>query len=164
MERVGDVLRGLEDEAGLGRRLGEARALEAWPEIVGRQLESRTLPLRVAGGRLLVVASGSALRQELSFHKKKILWKFNEIAGARVANEVVFLEGDLEPAAEVVEAEGTPGSWKRTAESRGAGVEPADEEGAESTPSDPGLAYRQLDAAAYRRELAGIRREDHEQP
>jgi hypothetical protein len=91
--RVGEVLRGLEAGSHLGRRLAESRALEAWCDIVGGPLAERTRPLRIAGGRLFVLAPGSALRQELVFHKATILQRFNEAAGGRVVREIVFFEG-----------------------------------------------------------------------
>lgn len=94
MLRVGEVLRGLQAGNHLGRRLAESRALEAWPEIVGGPLAARTRPLRIAGGRLLVVAPGSSLRQELVFHRAMILRRLNEFAGGVVAREIVFLEGE----------------------------------------------------------------------
>ncbi len=93
MLRVGEVLRGLQAGNHLGRRLAESRALEAWPEIVGGPLAERTRPLRLAGGRLFVMAPGSALRQELVFHKATILRRFNEHAGSALVREIVFLEG-----------------------------------------------------------------------
>lgn len=93
MIRVGRVLQGLGAENPLGRRLAESRALEAWPEIVGGPLAARTRPLRLAGGRLLVLAPGSSLRQELVFHKAMILRRFNEYAGRALAREIIFLDG-----------------------------------------------------------------------
>jgi hypothetical protein len=75
------------------------RALESWRSIVGEPLAERTRPLRLAGGRLFVIAPGSALRQELVFHKATILRRFNEVAGGLVAREIVFFEGpDVIPA------------------------------------------------------------------
>jgi hypothetical protein len=60
---------------------------------VGGPLAERTRPLRISGGRLFVIAPGSALRQELVFHKATILRRFNETAGGPVVREIVFLEG-----------------------------------------------------------------------
>ncbi|HET9887594.1 MAG TPA: DUF721 domain-containing protein [bacterium] len=94
--RVGDVLRGLESGNHLGRRLAESRALEAWPQIVGRPLAERTRPLRLAAGRLFVAAPGSALRQELVFHKAMIMQRLNQFSGMVAVREIVFLEGDEE--------------------------------------------------------------------
>jgi hypothetical protein len=39
------------------------------------------------------MAPGSALRQELVFHKATILRRFNEVAGRAVVREIVFFEG-----------------------------------------------------------------------
>ena len=96
MLRVGDVLRGLETSNQLGRRIAESRALEAWPEIVGLPLAERTRPLRLAAGRLFVVAPGSALRQELVFHKTMIMQRVNQFIGRVAVREIVFLGGDEE--------------------------------------------------------------------
>ena len=94
MERVGAVLGDLGGGENLRRRLAQARAFEQWPELVGTHLAERTRPLRVADERLVILAPGAALRQELTFHTRTILRKFNEAAGGRVAREVVFLESD----------------------------------------------------------------------
>lgn len=94
MERVGAVLRDLGAGDALLRRLAQARALEHWSDIVGPQLARCTRGLRVADGRLVVLAPGAALRQELTFHKRTILRKFNEAVGRRDARDVVFLESD----------------------------------------------------------------------
>ncbi|HMB67900.1 MAG TPA: DUF721 domain-containing protein, partial [bacterium] len=97
MERVGAVLNDLEGADLLRHRLAEARAMEQWPAIVGSLLAERTRPLRLAGHRLFVLCHGAALRQELVFHRREILRKFNRAAGrSGTARELVFLESDAQ--------------------------------------------------------------------
>jgi hypothetical protein len=174
VERVGLVLRGLQGQANLRQRLAEARAIGRWPELVGSHLAGRTRPLRVADGRLFVLARGAALRQELTFHTATIVRKFNEAAGDRVVREVVFLEADaLEggAASSFSPAEAPAGAGRVAADS-GAGTEPAggDEEqpgesGAdEETQQDVGAMYEVFDAEAYRRRLARIDAEPGGEP
>ncbi len=165
MERVGVVLRDLGEGSAVSRRLAEAEALARWGDVVGSQLASRTVPVAVSGGRLLVIVRGSALRQELSYQRMTILGKFNAMARRRVAREIVFLEGDPERVRDRVESRGKvtlPDVEERRSVEEGfaAGEEESDEDKvvSDGTPSECGLAYRPLDAAAYRRGLGEIAR------
>jgi len=167
VDRVGVVLQSLQGHAGLSRRLAEARAIERWPEIVGSHLAERTRPLRVADGRLFVLAAGAALRQELTFHTRTIVRKFNAAAQARIVREVKFLESDsLEgsgtqpPSAAVARAEWGDEEERREAQEEETtdGVEDEGEEGeVESSEPDVGAMYEPFDAEAYRRQLETIR-------
>ncbi len=106
VERVGTLLDRLEGNDVLRLRIAEARALESWPEIVGAPLAQRTRPLRLAGRRLFVLCHGAPLRQELTYHKREILRKFNEAAGMKgAARQLVFLESDANLSSLVKEAE-----------------------------------------------------------
>jgi hypothetical protein len=145
----------------LRRRLGEARALARWPEIVGSSLAERTRPLQVAGRRLFVVCHGAALRQELAFLKREILQRFNEHAGLGRAREIVFLESDAnlspllreaqEQEARLVARErgATQQASKEAANDADPGGEP--EEGPEEL-----VTYPAFDGEAYRREMRRI--------
>ncbi|MDP6529469.1 MAG: DUF721 domain-containing protein [Gemmatimonadota bacterium] len=146
MKRVGEVLEVLGEAGALGRRFAETRALEAWTECVGRGIAERTRPLRVAGGRLIVVAEGAALRQELVFHRKNILEKFNKAAGRVVARELVFLEGD---ASESPHPEPLRPVVRSTAETEGI---------AEDLAEEP-RTVPMFDADAHRKQLRRIARE-----
>ena len=108
VERVGVWLRGAEARESLGRRLAEARALECWPNLVGPHLAKRTRVMQLAGDQLIVVAHGSALRQELTFQRDVILQKFNEAAGRRVARRILFLESDAQLSSLVEASPGGP--------------------------------------------------------
>jgi hypothetical protein len=166
---VGALLRKLTEGHPLSKRLAEARALQSWPDIVGPMLARRTRPLRVAGGSLFVVAHGSALRQELTFHRRTILRQFNEAAGTRTAREIVFLESDAALSSLVMEHEAwdagdedrrrnSPGDAGAAAEE----TEPTDESDASDSEAEPcrsiAPAHRVFDAAAYRSEMAAIAR------
>lgn len=158
MERVGAVLRDLGEGDTLLRRLAHARALERWPELVGPHLARCTRALRVADGRLVVLAPGAALRQELTYHKRTILRKFNEAAGGKAARDVVFLEsdslaweGDASPARpEVRRKQPDPGPT--------GSVEDEDEQDPDEGPVEPIAVVRTFDAEAYRRRMEEIAR------
>jgi hypothetical protein len=155
VERVGTVLGELDRGTNLHQRLAEAQAFGNWSGIVGRELAARTRPLRLADGRLFVLAPGAALRQELTFHQRTILQRFNELAGQRIARTVVFLEADSldYEAAARPEALEAPAAPPPTA---GSAVEPEDGEAEPGLPADVGAMYEVFDAPAYRRELQRI--------
>jgi hypothetical protein len=157
VERVGTVLRDLGSGDTLLRRLAEARALERWPEIVGPLLARRTRALRVADGRLVVLAPGAALRQELTFHKRTILRKFNQVVGRADARDVVFLESDsmawegtAPPARPEVRRVPEPEPPEAAADADGEAEADDDTAAAAAAPVPP------FDAEEYRRRLAGI--------
>lgn len=157
MDRVGALLKNLGGADVLRQRIAEARGLASWPEIVGTHLAQRTRPLRLAGGRLFVVCHGSALRQELAFHKREILRRFREVAGEGAsARELVLLESDANLSSLVREAEASE-PRTRTARPR---AEPGDAEAeAEEEPSAAQRisdAYPRFDGEAYREEMRRI--------
>lgn len=175
MERVGLLLHSLEGAEVLRRRIAESRGLASWREIVGPQLAERTRPLQLAGGRLFVLCHGSALRQELGFHKREILRRFRDACGATVtARELVLLESDASLSSLVREAEEID-ARRRGRDVAATSAPPAsgDFAGGDATvgeraPEDaraeeePSLAarvaatYPRFDAAGYREELRRI--------
>ena len=163
MDRVGSLLQSLDGTEVLRRRIAEARGLASWPEIVGAHLAERTRALRLAGGRLFVVCHGSALRQELAYHKREILRRFREVAGpGAVARELVLLESDANLSSLVREAEAKETrAAPRPPDSPRSGHVNAEAEQAASV-EDPSLAqqisasYPRFDGAAYREEMRRI--------
>lgn len=154
MDRVGALLQSLEQTSALRVRLAEARALERWPELVGPHLAKKTRPLRVVGERLFVVAHGASLRQELLFHRKTIVRRFNETCGMKRITKVVFLESDANLSS-VFEREDVAPEGNRIGHvSSLAGPEASAEEAGGSTVDESDVpTYRFFDAAAYREEM-----------
>lgn len=150
MDRVGALLESLDTTSVLRVRLAEARALEGWPELVGPHLAKKTRPLRVVGERLFVVANGASLRQELSFHRKTIVRRFNELCGMRRISKVVFLESDANLSSLYEREPVAPEEIRHDVVRSAAGGET--DERAEVEPNDV-PAYRYFDAAAYRQEM-----------
>ena len=166
MQRVGAWLDGREGRETLGHRLGEVQALECWPDLVGPHLAKRTRPMRLAGGRLFVVANGAALRQELTFHKGAILAKFNKAAGRRAAREIVFLESDAQLSS-LVERDAAHAT-KPEAPRFARNDDPSEPDHPETEEADypAGPAYERFDAERYRREMgaSGLNPEDQAGP
>lgn len=163
MDRVGVLLESLEGADVLRRRIAEARGLASWPEIVGTHLAQRTRAVRLAGGRLFVVCHGSALRQELAFHKREILRRFREVAGEGAsARELVLLESDANLSSLVREAEAGERRAAAVAHAEPATAGARKPEGDEETEEGPSTAqrisdaYPRFDGAAYRESMRRI--------
>lgn len=150
VQRVGAWLRGAQGQGSLGRRLAEVRALERWTELVGPHLAGRTRVMQLSGDQLFVIANGSALRQELTYHQDVILRKFNEAAGRRVARRIRFLESDAQLSSLLGSEETGRVPPARPAEAA-VGDVTREEPGEAVFPAGP--AYERFDAESYRREL-----------
>jgi predicted nucleic acid-binding Zn ribbon protein len=70
---VGEVLPAVLRSLGLERKFRELRLLEAWPEVVGPEIEARTRPTRVESGVLYVHVDHGAWMQELHFIEKDLI-------------------------------------------------------------------------------------------
>jgi hypothetical protein len=105
--------------------------------------------MQLSGDQLVIVANGSSLRQELTFHKDMILKKFNEAAGRRVARRILFLESDAQLSSLLGKEEiGAPPARPRMdAAAAPPGPDP------EEPPYPAGPAYEPFDAESYRRKL-----------
>ena len=66
------------DQQGLAKRVGQATALEAWPEVVGPAVAAAARPLSVtADGTLIVAVKSAAWMNELSFMERDLLEALN---------------------------------------------------------------------------------------
>lgn len=82
-------------EAALGRMLpaesaAEARAIVAWPEIVGPQVARAAEPVALQGETLVVHTRNSAWSQELSFRKELLLTRLRERLGGDFVRDIRF--------------------------------------------------------------------------
>lgn len=74
----------------LDDKLAERRLINSWEEVMGKMIANHTKDLYIKHKQLVVVLDSSALRNELSMAKSKIIKMMNDIAGAEVINEVVL--------------------------------------------------------------------------
>lgn len=136
--------------------------MEQWPEIVGAPLAERTRPLRLAGHRLFVLCHGAALRQELTFHKREILKKFNRAAGqSGTARELVLLESDSQLSSLIKDTQGEEWRQRVAEDARARAQLPEETPEAEDASRDARIAaaYPRFQGDAYRQEMQRI---DHE--
>ena len=83
--RLGEVLQAYLKKAGLVRRVGQARVLEDWAELVGPQIAKVTQPESVgADGQLRVRVATAAWASELQLMTPQILAKVNKDRAGRI--------------------------------------------------------------------------------
>jgi predicted nucleic acid-binding Zn ribbon protein len=78
IESVGDILKGVLEQKGLGRQLRKQGALHAWPEVVGEAIARVTKARSVSGDALVVEVRSSAWLMELNLMRNDILERLNE--------------------------------------------------------------------------------------
>lgn len=78
-------------------RLSEYRVWRVWNEAVGEILASRTEPLKIENGRLILRVVDSAWMQELQFLKGEIQRKVNGALGAKVVKNIFLVQGEITP-------------------------------------------------------------------
>ncbi len=85
--RVGDLIQAYLKKAGLVRRVGQAKVLEDWAELVGPQIAKVTQPESVgADGVLRVRVATAAWAQELQLMTPQILGKLNKDRAGRITS------------------------------------------------------------------------------
>ncbi len=87
---LGDVLQELIDRLGLREGLENSRAVEAWAEVAGPQINAVTQSVWMDRGKLFVKVTSAAWRQEL--HLSRRAWKdrVNTHLGTPTIKEIIF--------------------------------------------------------------------------
>lgn len=89
-QTLGDVLQKLISRMGIGRKLDEARMVDAWGAIAGPQVIAVTDSVWVRGGKLFVKVTSSPWRHELHLQRSQWKRKLNEYLQGEFVDEVVF--------------------------------------------------------------------------
>ncbi len=87
---IGAVLKELIDRLGIGTRLQEARARDAWAELAGPTIVGVTEAVWMRSGKMFIKISSAAWRHELHLQREEWTERINEHVGAPVVKEIVF--------------------------------------------------------------------------
>lgn len=74
----------------LDDKLAERRLISSWDSVMGEMISKHTKDLYIKNQQLFVTLDSSALRNELSLAKTKIIKMLNDATGQKVINEVIF--------------------------------------------------------------------------
>lgn len=87
---LGDILSKAFEQAGITDQLAQQRACFIWPEIVGHGINRLTTRRYVENGVMHVYISSAPLKQELSFHRERLVELINKAVGSNVIHQIQF--------------------------------------------------------------------------
>jgi hypothetical protein len=71
-------------------KLQDADVINAWPKVMGKNIEALTLSVNVKGNKLYVQLKSSVLRSELMMHRSKIVNSLNQYLGSESIKELIL--------------------------------------------------------------------------
>ena len=87
---LGKVLNEWIEKMGLRGKIDETRAIEAWAEMAGPQINGVTRRVWMKQGKLYVQITSAPWRQELHLNRRQWCYQLNERLQGRVVEEIVF--------------------------------------------------------------------------
>jgi hypothetical protein len=85
-EAIGDMLK----EYNLEDKLNRTKVAESWEKVMGLAVAHRTQDIYVGKRTLYIKLNSAPLREDLLYHKDKIIQSLNEEVGSEVINDIVF--------------------------------------------------------------------------
>jgi len=89
-QSLGDAIREFLHSYRLEDKLHETRLIQSWEKVVGAMVAKHTQGLYIKNKILFVRIDSSALRNELSYSREKIIRDLNREASANVIEDIVF--------------------------------------------------------------------------
>ncbi len=90
-QSLGEVIQQFIKSSGMQPKLDEATLIAKWEEIVGKMIARGTNDLYVKNRKLFIKFNSSALRQEISYSKSKLIDNVNDAIGHSAIDEVILL-------------------------------------------------------------------------
>jgi len=88
---IADALTGFLRERGLAKRMEQATAIEAWPEIVGERISAVTKPISITpDGILFVAVKTNAWMTELGLMEPELLKALNARKGEEKVRKIRY--------------------------------------------------------------------------
>jgi len=87
---IGDALKGFMKVNNLDKGIEKIDAQNAWYAVMGQAIEAYTDSVVLQNNTLVVRLSSSALREELSYGKSKIIININEYLRKEVVTELIL--------------------------------------------------------------------------
>mgnify|MGYP000281658264 FL=1 len=88
--KVGDIIRKLMRNPKLSEKLDKLDALQAWEEIIGKQLCKYVLEQKIFKGILYVKLKSAVVRNELSYKKSIFVKEINQKIGKNLITDIVL--------------------------------------------------------------------------
>ncbi|MBD3274415.1 MAG: DUF721 domain-containing protein [Candidatus Marinimicrobia bacterium] len=88
--QLSDSLDKMLDQLHLKKTFQQSQAIELWDDVVGEKLASKTEPVKIEHGKLIIKVSSPVWRNELQFHKEKIKSDLNDRLGKQIVRTIIF--------------------------------------------------------------------------
>lgn len=95
MQYIKTMLEKTLNQLGMSERIEECKALILWNDVASN-IASKTQPIAVSHGRLIVNVSDSVVLHTLSMYKKRYIEKINLLAGKNVIKDIIFRVATIE--------------------------------------------------------------------
>ena len=87
---IGDIIRKLMKNPKLAGKLDELDALQAWEEIIGKQICKYVADQKIYKGTLYVKLKSAVVRNELSYKKSELISQINNRLGKKLLTNIVL--------------------------------------------------------------------------
>lgn len=87
---IGDIIRKLMKNPKLAGKLDELDALQAWEEIIGKQICKYIADQKIYKGTLYVKLKSAVVRNELSYKKSELISQINNRLGKKLLTNIVL--------------------------------------------------------------------------
>ena len=87
---IGDIIRKLMKNPKLAGKLDELDALQAWEEIIGKQICKYVADKKIYKGTLYVKLKSAVVRNELSYKKSEFISQINNRLGKKLLTNIVL--------------------------------------------------------------------------
>ena len=87
---IGDIIRKLMKNPKLAGKLDELDALQAWEEIIGKQIYKYVADQKIYKGTLYVKLKSAVVRNELSYKKSELISQINNRLGKKLLTNIVL--------------------------------------------------------------------------
>lgn len=87
---IKDIIDAAINDSGIASTFDEQKLCYLWPEVMGQSINRYTTRRYVENGVLHVYLSSAALKNELQFHRTRLVEELNKAAGRNVITNIIF--------------------------------------------------------------------------
>lgn len=89
-QKLSDIVKEYIDHMMIGKKLKEVSVINAWEELLGKTVSSRTTSIYIKNKVLFVQLSSSVVRNELMMMRQEIINRLNEKAGEQIIEKIIL--------------------------------------------------------------------------
>ena len=89
-QSIGEIIENALRDSDVSSAINEQKICYLWPEVVGAGINRYTTRRYVESGALHVYITSGALKNELQFHRSRLVEELNRAAGSQVINTIII--------------------------------------------------------------------------